>query len=200
VVRPAATSSRFLLALLLAAVAIVAALGAGIGRDLVHRSTTSAALPFARILFTEKVGKASTGVAYRVSVPSTTGTTGLFGAGGPHPVAWLLWTALPGGLVVLALLALMLATLASARRRGLYARPTVRLLGVTGLAALLGGPLGALAETVGGWATGRGYADTPLVDRWLLAALLMLVGCAFLAVRELLRQAGDLHDELAGVI
>jgi hypothetical protein len=115
-------------------------------------------------------------------------------------VTWLLWTALPSAIVIVALLALMFWTLATARRHGLYQRSTLRLLRVTALVGLLGAPVAALVEALSGRWTSRDYSYTPAVGRWQLGALLVLLGCAFLAVREVLARASALHAELDGVI
>ncbi|MEN3304084.1 MAG: hypothetical protein V7603_286 [Micromonosporaceae bacterium] len=173
-VRRTANSSRVLLLLLLAGVAIVGVLGAGSARDAV--------------------------IPVHLVAPPGHKTIGLFASHGGRPVTWLLWTALPSATVIVALLALMLWTLATARRHGLYHRSTLRLLRVTALVGLLGGPVAALVEALSGRWTSRDYSYTPAVGRWQLAALLVLLGCAFLAVREVLARASALHAELDGVI
>jgi hypothetical protein len=205
--------------LLLAGVAIVGVLGAGSARDLFRRPVAvegprAGAVPFLRYIVSDAarvLPKTSPGATQvpqplRIAVipvhlaPPGHKTIGLFASHGGRPVTWLLWTALPSAIVIVALLALMFWTLATARRHGLYQRSTLRLLRVTALVGLLGGPVAALVEALSGRWTSRDYSYTPAVGRWQLGALLVLLGCAFLAVREVLARASALHAELDGVI
>jgi hypothetical protein len=103
--------------------------------------------------------------------------------------------------VLLAMLVLMAGIVVSARRRGRYAPRTLRLLRIAGLVGLLGGFAAAAVEALADrWTTPLGYSYTPTVEQWQLAALLGLLGCALLAVREVLAQAGEMHAELETVI
>jgi hypothetical protein len=219
VVRRTVNSSLVLLLLLLAGVAVVAAVGAGSARDLFHRSVSSPGTDGLAITYRMTVSgpdaspsvEQATPVQWWAVIPHAVGdaqviddrphsqTTGLL-TPGARPVAWLLWTALPSAIVILALLALMLASVVTARRRGLYAPRTLRLLRITGFVGLAGGPAAALVETLVGTRLAGPNTYTPAVGRWQLAAVLVLLGCAFLAVREVLGRTAELGAELEGVI
>ncbi len=197
-------SSVVLLVLLLVGVAAVGALTAGSARDLLHRDTArswgSGTFVFAPKV--EAMGDSSTRYTILAVGDSVDQSTGLFAPGaGSRPVAWLLWTSLPGALVLLALLGVMVGIAASARRRGRYAPRTLRLVRTAGLVGLFGGLAAAGVEALAGrWTTPLGYSYTPTVEPWQLAVLLGLLGCALLAVREVLGQAGEMHAELETVI
>jgi len=108
-----------------------------------------------------------------------------------------LWRSVPTLAIAVTTLALLAATLLAAIRRGAYAPRVRRLLGVSGLVAMLGGPLAVLVALVAPrWADGN-WARTSL---WPQALLWALIGGALLAVRELLDRAAELHSELDGVI
>ena len=194
-------SSVVLLVLLFVGVAVVGVLTAGSAKDLLHRDTARPD-PFGTVLRVATVteqGPVFTVVAYGSGADQS---TGVFASGpGSRPLGWLLWTSLPGALVLLALLVLMAGIVLSGRRRGRFAPRTLRLLRVAGLVGLLGGVAAAAVEALADrWTTPLGYSYTPTVAQWQLAALLGLLGCALLAVREVLAQAGEMHAELETVI
>lgn len=197
-------SSVVLLVLLLIGVAAVGALTAGSARDLLHRDTARPAdlTTFVFAPKVEDIAGSSTRYTILAVGDSVDQSTGLFASGpGSRPVAWLLWTSLPGAVVLVALLGLMVGIAVSARRRGRYAPRTLRLIRAAGLVGLLGGVAAAAVEAVADhWTTPLGYSSTTTVEPWQLAALLGLLGCALLAVRELLGQAGEMHAELETVI
>jgi hypothetical protein len=189
-----------LLVLLFAGVAVVGALAAGSGRDMVHRDTVGSE-PFP-VVFYARLSLQSDGVQRYTMVPVHAMSTGMYPTGPEAPpLAWKLWTSLPGAVVLLALLILMAGIVLSARRRGRYAARTLRLLRVAGLVSLLGGLAAAGVEAVADrWTTPPAYSYAVTVEPWQLAALLGLLGCALLAVREVLAQAGEMHAELETVI
>jgi hypothetical protein len=199
-------SSVVLLGLLLVGVAAVGALTAGSVRDLVHRDTSTSGLNAAVVVWTKAGNEGSE--AYRLTLQPASvyfaqapdGVTGVF-ASGSRPLAWLLWTSLPATVVLLTLLGLMAGIAISARRRGRFAPRTLRLIRVAGLVGLFGGLAAAGIEALGAhWTTPPNFSYTPTVEQWQLAALLGLIGCALLAVREVLAQAGEMHAELETVI
>jgi hypothetical protein len=194
-----------LLVLLLVGVAVVGALTAGSARDLLHRDTARPGVLSAQISFvTVATKQGSPAVSYTLMGASDpmSPPTGLFAAGpGSRPVAWLLWTSLPGAVVLVALLGLLVGIVLSAGKRGRYARRTLRLIRVAGLVGIFGGLAAAGVEALADrWTAPLGYSYSPTVAQWQLAALLGLLGCALLAVREVLGQAGELHAELETVI
>ncbi len=173
--------TRRLLVLLLAGVAMLGALAAGVSRDLVqHRVSVAQASEPVYMRYKAPDG-ANTQFAVYVALPERM-----------ERVSRVFWAALPSAILVLGLLGLMLSIAILARRRGLYARATLRLIRITGFAALVGGPVAAAIEAAGGSGT-KALA-------WPAVALLALLGAALLAVREVLGRAGELRDELEGVI
>lgn len=199
-------SSAVLLVSLLVGVAAVGALTAGSVRDLLHRDTAMSEMT-PTVLYWPRVGPEDA-IVYRMKVQIVAGyhmqpvdtVTGVFAAG-RQPLTWLLWTSLPATVVLLAMLVLMAGIVLSARRRGRFAPRTLRLIRATGFVGLLGGLAAAGVEALAErWATPANFSYTPAVEQWQLAALLGLIGCALLAVREVLAQAGEMHAELETVI
>jgi hypothetical protein len=193
-------SSVVLLVLLFVGVAVVGALTAGSGRDMVHRDIVGPK-PFPVVVYAP-VHLEMDGVTRYTMLPVKAVTTGLYPTEPePPPLAWLLWTSLPGASVLLTLLVLMAGIVLSARRRGRYAPRTLRLLWVAGLVGLLGGLAAAGVEAFADrWTTPPTYGYSPTVEPWQLAVFLGLLGCALLAVREVLAQAGEMQAELETVI
>ena len=200
--RPHVRSSAVLLVLLLVGVAVVGALTAGSARDLLHRDTARTGVAAAWHVTSVAITRDQPRFTVLQIGDPVGEPTGLFAAGtGSRPVAWLLWTSLPGAVVLLALLGLMVGIVLSARKRGRYAPRTLRLVRIAGLVGIFGGLAAAGVEALGErWTTPAGYSYTPTVAQWQLAALLGLLGCALLAVREVLGQAGEMHAELETVI
>jgi hypothetical protein len=216
--RRGSNGSATLLALLLLGVAIVGALGFLNGREIVQRHWTEVgrSAPHAVARMVPMIGSPDASgliVAWRVTlspeypavveypavgmVPKSGGvlTSGL----SRNKVGWLLWTSLPSTLVALAVLALMVATVWIARRRGIYSRASLRLLRAVGLVALVAGPGAALLEYLARHWTAR-VDYSPVVSRWQLTVVWVLIGGAFLAVREVLVRASALRAELDEVI
>src|SRR4051794_37561121 len=163
-----------LLALLLAAIAVAAALVLADGRDLVHRQWTqdSWSVTQVRNSYEPRVADPEPGVqTYQLFVMVAAldavdgADNGVQTHGGVltssgHTLAWLLWTALPTGLVSVAVLALLATALVAAVRR----RTSNRMLHA-GWVPVIGGPAAATLEWASRWWT-KGYPYTPSVDRW----------------------------------
>src|SRR4051794_28965814 len=102
------------------------------------------------------------------------------------------WEAIVGLAGAVVLFGLLVAIGVSAARRGVYAAGTRRLVGVTGLFATGAGVAAILVTAISNSPQWSGAAAPFLV--WVL------IGCALLAIREVLARAGALRSELDGVI
>jgi hypothetical protein len=195
------------LVLLLAAIAVMGALVFADGRDLVHRQWTGDVLSVVTYQYAPDqtlMESNGSGEVYLLTMPVDVVTQGVgdrqqFEGGVLHAsgstLAWLLWTALPTGLATVALLVLLVTALIAALR----GRGGDRVLRTAGWVAVIAGPVAAgLEELARLWTHGHDY--TPSANRWLLALVLVLVGCALLAVRTALSRISALRTELDGVI
>lgn len=107
------------------------------------------------------------------------------------------WRSTPTLVVAVAVLALLVATLVVVARYGADSPRASRVLWLTGLLALIGGPVAVLVAALAPqWAHGN-WMHTTL---WPQALIWSLIGAGLLAIRELLARANVIRSELDGVI
>ncbi|HKE67588.1 MAG TPA: hypothetical protein VKB59_23555 [Micromonosporaceae bacterium] len=117
------------------------------------------------------------------------------GGGALSAAQW--WRSGPTLAVAIATLVLMAMALAASRHQHRYTPTVGRLLGASGIVALLGGPLAVLVAALAPRWVGGDWVHTTL---WPQALLWVLIGGSVLAVRDLLARTAELRTELDGVI
>lgn len=107
------------------------------------------------------------------------------------------WRSMPTLVVAMATLVLLVATVTAGTRHGAYSAKVGRLLSLTGVLALVGGPIAVLiAAEASHWSHGT-WIHTSL---WPEAFIWALLGGGLLTTRELLARAAAMRNELDGVI
>jgi len=116
-------------------------------------------------------------------------------AGAMSVAQW--WRSAPTLAVATVTLALLLAAIVFAIRRGAHSTTVIRLLESAGLVALLGGLTAVLIASLAPlWASGH-WTHTTL---WAQALVWAVLGGGLLAFRDLLLRASAMRAELDGVI
>jgi hypothetical protein len=116
-------------------------------------------------------------------------------AGAMSVAQW--WRSAPTLAVAGVTLALLIAAVVFAARRGAHSTTVIRLLESAGLLALIGGPVAVLIASLAPlWANG-GWTHTTL---WAQALIWAVLGGGLLGFRDLLIRASAMRAELDGVI